>query len=491
MAGIRLVATHSLGGNQEWVLQCEPFLSGMTQWGIVAIAQEANPRVYGQALQGRNTVVVGWPMRLCVGEGEARGTAEGNPQHLLGCRRDRASQDLTVGQPRTGLQDLFGFQPRLLDGWECSGVFSQFWEGLQRNCLATPPIHQRSEAVERKGSVGEVHHLGVDSRSRRGEDSKVLTSRVHPHHPITMSSHAAVAVKELQVKLGGKPILTGVDMDVRPGDLYGLLGRNGAGKTTAMRCLLGYLPYEGGDCSLFGVSSRQVHKVHIPYGVALDPPGMDDTLTLRQNLEVAAIRGGIRGGRSVEDVLTLVGLSHRQHNRGDRLSHGQGRRAAVARALLGDPKLLVLDEPLSGLDPEGVERMLDLFQRLTREEGVTVVLSSHHLREVEHVCNRVGMIEDGITLLEGEVASLLTEAGDGLRIRAQNPDVVRQVLATEQGVEGPPHLQDGDLMVRVVAGFDAAAALVHLVEAGAGVEEYRREHASLIDVFHHALEAHA
>lgn len=306
-----------------------------------------------------------------------------------------------------------------------------------------------------------------------------------------MSSTAAVATKGLQVKLGGKPILKGVDMEVRPGDLYGLLGRNGAGKTTAMRCMLGYLPYEGGDCSLFGVSSSEVHKVQQPYGVALDPPGMDDTLTLRQNLEVAAIRGGIRGGRSVEDVLTLVGLSHRQHNRGDRLSHGQGRRAAVARALLGDPKLLVLDEPLSGLDPEGVERMLGLFQNLTRNDGVTVVLSSHHLREVEHVCNRVGMIEDGITLLEGEVEQLLTEAGDGLRIRAQQPDTVRQVLAGCEGVDGPPHLQDGDLVVRVVSGFDAAKTLVQLVEAQAGVEEYRREHASLIDVFHKALEDQA
>lgn len=312
-----------------------------------------------------------------------------------------------------------------------------------------------------------------------------------PHPSNTMSSQAAVAVQDLKVSLGGKPILKGVGMEVRPGDLYGLLGRNGAGKTTAMRCLLGYLPYSGGDCSIFGVSAKEVHKVSLAYGVALDPPGMDDTLTLRQNLEVAAIRGGIQGGRSVEDTLKLVGLTHRQHNRGDRLSHGQGRRAAVARALLGDPKLLVLDEPLSGLDPEGVERMLELFQQLTREDGVTVVLSSHHLREVEHVCNRVGMIEDGLTLLEGEVKTLLTEAGDGLRIRAAKPDLVRQVLASEPGVEGPPHLQDGDLVVRVVQGFEAAAALTRLVEAGAEVEEYRREHASLIDVFHQALEGGA
>jgi ABC-2 type transport system ATP-binding protein len=215
---------------------------------------------------------------------------------------------------------------------------------------------------------------------------------------------------------------------------------------------------------------------------------MDDTLTLRQNLEVAWIRGGIRGGRTVAEALDLVGLTHRQHNRGDRLSHGQGRRAAVARALLGSPELLVLDEPLSGLDPEGVERMLSLFSALTKNAGVTIVLSSHHLREVEHVCNRVGLIEDGLTLLEGQVPELLASAGDGLRVRSANPAGAAKVL---QGLPGvlPEVLTDGaEISVRVASQFDASAALSKLVEAGLGVEEFAREGASLVDVFHQALE---
>lgn len=302
-----------------------------------------------------------------------------------------------------------------------------------------------------------------------------------------MSGKPAVAVRGLAVRLGGKEILKGVDMEVQPGDLYGLLGRNGAGKTTAMRCLLGYLPYEGGSCEMLGVSSDAVHLVKQPYGVALDPPGLDDTLTLRQNLELAQIRGGIQDGAGVAEVLDLVGLSHRQNNRGDRLSHGQGRRAAVARALLGRPKLLVLDEPLSGLDPEGVERMLTLFRTLAREQGVTVVLSSHHLREVEDVCNRVGLIEDGETVLQGETRQLLTAAGDGLLIRARHEDRVRQIVAGLPGVEGPPQRREGHLELRVGEGFDAAAALVRLVEGGAEVEEYTRHRASLVDVFHQAL----
>jgi len=303
-----------------------------------------------------------------------------------------------------------------------------------------------------------------------------------------MSASLAIEVCGLSVRLGGKPILKGVNLEVRRGDLYGLLGRNGAGKTTAMRCLLGYLPFQGGSCKVLGADSTRIHQVGKPYGVALDPPGMDDTLTLRQNLEVAAIRGGIVGGRGVDEALELVGLTHRQHNRGDRLSHGQGRRAAVARALLGSPELLVLDEPLSGLDPEGVERMLTLFAELTASSRVTIVLSSHHLREVEHVCNRVGMIEDGKTLLEGQVPELLAAAGDGLLLRASNLPGAAQMLARLPGVLPDAVIEGDTLKVRVDSSFQASAALSQLVQAGFGIEEFARQGASLVDVFHRVLE---
>ncbi|MDP6850896.1 MAG: ABC transporter ATP-binding protein, partial [Planctomycetota bacterium] len=196
-----------------------------------------------------------------------------------------------------------------------------------------------------------------------------------------MSASLALHAQGLKLNLGRTPILQGVDMKVHQGDLYGLLGRNGAGKTTTLRAFLGFLPAFSGRIEVLGISSNKLHQVPIPIGVALDPPGLDDTLSVRQNLELARIRGGITKGRTVDEVLNLVGLEHRQHNRGDKLSHGQGRRAAVARALLGSPELLLLDEPLSGLDPEGVEQLLHLFKKLAFEEKVTVVLSSHHLRE--------------------------------------------------------------------------------------------------------------
>lgn len=311
-----------------------------------------------------------------------------------------------------------------------------------------------------------------------------------------MPNQAAFSVAGLKVKLGGTDILTSVDLHVEPGDLYGLLGRNGAGKTTSLRCILGYLPSAKGDCRVFGVPGHSLHLCPVPIGVALDPPGLDDTLTVRQNLQLAVMRGGISGGRSVDEVLELVGLTHRQHNRGDRLSHGQGRRAAVARALLGSPQLLVLDEPLSGLDPEGVEMLIELFRHLSLNEGVTVVLSSHHLREVQDVCTRVGMIEGGVTVLEGETRQLLAEAGDGLRIQlsgleASQPSVIESLLTSLRAREyvlNFEHRGAGLFHGRLQSSADFSKLLAELIQDGFSISEFTPLRATLMDVFRQALE---
>lgn len=259
-----------------------------------------------------------------------------------------------------------------------------------------------------------------------------------------------------------------------------------------MRAFLGLLPAAQGRMEILGTDARALHRCQAPVAVALDPPGLDDTLTVRQNLELARIRAGIRDGRSVDEALELVGLSHRAHHRGDRLSHGQGRRAAVARALLGRPELLVLDEPLSGLDPEGVEVLIGLFRQLAFEEGVTVVLSSHHLREVEAVCTRVGMIEGGRTVLEGRVDVLLQSAGDGLHLRCQDGVQAAKILGAQPQIRDVVQQPDGRLSLvraRLVEDLDLADLLRHLVEAGCGVEEFVRDRASLVDVFQQAVSA--
>ncbi|MFQ5748674.1 MAG: ABC transporter ATP-binding protein [Planctomycetota bacterium] len=302
-----------------------------------------------------------------------------------------------------------------------------------------------------------------------------------------MALVAALTAKELRVRLGRTQVLAGIDLEVRTGDVYGLLGPNGAGKTTTMRCLLGFLPWDSGSCSVLGVSSKRLHALSTSIGVALDPPGLDDTLSVRENLVLACRRGGVKTGRGVEEVLELLDLSAQRNNRGDRLSHGQSRRAAVARALLGAPQMLVLDEPLSGLDPEGVEALLVLFRRLAREEGVTVVLSSHHLREVQEVCNRVGLIAGGQVVLEGETERLLAEAGDGLKIRCGRPQACRELLASHALVQEVEVLGGGRLQARVAAGVPLAPLLEKLAGAGIGLEEFSLHRSSLMEVYRRAV----
>jgi len=278
-----------------------------------------------------------------------------------------------------------------------------------------------------------------------------------------------------------------VDIEVHPGDLYGLLGRNGAGKTTTMRALLGFLPQATGQAQVFGVDAQKLHRVSEPIGVALDPPGLDDSLSVRQNLEIACMRGGITAGRSVDDVLDLVGLTHRQHNRGDKLSHGQGRRAAVARALLGAPKLLLLDEPLSGLDPEGVEQLLELFRKLAFDQGLTVVLSSHHLREVQDVCNRIGIIEHGRCVLEGETRQLLAQAGDSLEIHCGNTKLAVELMTKSSEVTSCEELGNGRLAAKLKEQADLAGLCAQLANADLGLDEFVPRHANLMDVFREAV----
>ncbi|PCH83128.1 MAG: hypothetical protein COB96_01115 [Planctomycetota bacterium] len=301
------------------------------------------------------------------------------------------------------------------------------------------------------------------------------------------STAPVILATGLELKFGSTPILRGVDLSVNPGDLYGLLGRNGAGKTTTMRALLGFLPQFSGHAEIFGVSARKLHLLPQQLGVALDPPGLDDSLSVRQNLELACLRGGIDFGRGVDEVLALVGLTERQHNRSDKLSHGQGRRAAVARALLGDPQLLLLDEPLSGLDPEGVELLLELFRRLSFDEGVTVVLSSHHLREVQDVCNRVGMIEQGRCILEGDTRDLIAAAGDTLDIHCADSQRALELLSTNPLVRKAEETGSGRLHARLHEDVDLVALCASMAAADIGLDQFNPCHASLMDVFFEAV----
>jgi len=275
-----------------------------------------------------------------------------------------------------------------------------------------------------------------------------------------------------------------VDLTVEKGDVFGYLGPNGAGKTTSLRMLLGLIRPTEGSIRLFG---RDPHVVGAKAlgGVAgfVEGPTFYPYLTARRNLRLLAAYddGDLRSKRSrIEELLELVELRDRGDDKVGGYSHGMRQRLGIAAALLRDPKLLLLDEPTTGLDPAGMRDMRDLVRRLA-SEGITVLLSSHLLGEVEELCNRVAIIRKGRIVYEGQLQELLATASTGYRLRSPEPDRARALLLNQPGIR---EVVSADGALRFQADEDAVAALsIALGQARIGVTALVPETASLEELF--------
>src|SRR3954462_1685990 len=225
----------------------------------------------------------------------------------------------------------------------------------------------------------------------------------------------ALTTTALTKRFGDRTVVDHADLAVPSGAVAGFIGPNGAGKTTTMAMLLGLVRPTGGEAAVLGESvdhpERYLHRV----GALLEGPALWPGLSADDNLRVLAALGGHDPAR-IPDVLDLVGLSERGGDRFVRLSFGMKQRLGIAGALLGDPELLVLDEPTNGLDPAGMADMRDLLVDVAAG-GQTVILSSHLLAEVQEICDRVGVISDGRLLTESTVADLRGAAALVVRAR--------------------------------------------------------------------------
>jgi ABC-2 type transport system ATP-binding protein len=271
---------------------------------------------------------------------------------------------------------------------------------------------------------------------------------------------------------------------VEKGDVFGYLGPNGAGKTTSLRMLLGLIRPTEGSIRLFGRDPHVIGAKALD-GVAgfVEGPTFYPYLTARRNLRLLAAYddGDRRAKRSrIEELLELVELSDRGDDKVGGYSHGMRQRLGIAAALLRDPKLLLLDEPTTGLDPAGMRDMRDLVRRLA-SEGITVLLSSHLLGEVEELCNRVAIIRKGRIVYEGQLQDLLATATTGYRLRSPEPDRARALLLNQPGIR---EVVSVDGALRFQADEDAVAVLsIALGQARIGVTALVPETASLEELF--------
>src|SRR5262245_35719494 len=211
----------------------------------------------------------------------------------------------------------------------------------------------------------------------------------------------AIAIQGLTHRFAADPVLRGVNLTVPEGSIYGFLGPNGAGKTTTLRLVLGLLSRQEGSILVFGQTLEQ-HRLAIlqQLGSSIETPSVYGHLTAFENLEIW--RRVFRcDRRRIREVLELVDLAGTGSKRAERFSLGMKQRLGIAVALLHEPSLLVLDEPTNGLDPHGILEMRRLLASLNREQGVTILVSSHILSEIERLVTHVGVIHRGTMRFEG------------------------------------------------------------------------------------------
>ncbi|MCZ6695535.1 MAG: ATP-binding cassette domain-containing protein [Acidobacteria bacterium] len=241
-----------------------------------------------------------------------------------------------------------------------------------------------------------------------------------------MSAYRVVEVEELVHDYAGHPALRGVGFDVRDGEIFGLLGPNGGGKTTLFRILSTILQPSGGVARIMGHDVvREPHAVRERIGVVFQSPAVDRKLTVRENLTIHGRLYGLNGATlrdAIDRMLRTVGLEGRAGERAETLSGGLLRRVEIAKGLLHKPPLLLLDEPSTGLDPAARNDLWDHLDRLRSNDGVTVLMTTHLMEEAER-CDRIGILHEGRLVALGTPHDLKGEiGGDVIVIATPSPD---------------------------------------------------------------------
>jgi ABC-2 type transport system ATP-binding protein len=272
-----------------------------------------------------------------------------------------------------------------------------------------------------------------------------------------------------------------VDLNVHTGDVYGFLGPNGAGKTTTLRMALGLITPTDGTVELFGRDPMR-EGARALEGVAgfVEAPRFYPYLSGRKNLELLAALDGADARWRIDEVLDLVELLPRARHRVGGYSHGMRQRLGIAAALLRSPRLMILDEPATGLDPAGMRDMRLLIRRLAGE-GITVLLSSHQLPEVQELCDRVAIVDSGRVVYEGALADLRRQGGAGYRLRTTDDAHALQIARAQPGIA---HVSGDEAGVAFEGEEQAVGALsLALARSGIGVLTLIPELATLEDLF--------
>ncbi len=305
--------------------------------------------------------------------------------------------------------------------------------------------------------------------------AQVVAEQAGPRLPATRTADGRIVVTHLTKVFGGVKAVDDLSFTVEPGSVMGFLGPNGAGKTTTLRCILGLIAPTHGTTTVSGCAYADLAHPLGTVGALLESCDFHPGRTARNHLRVLCAAAGIPDRRA-DEVLEMTGMAEAADRRVGAFSTGMRQRLGLAAALLGDPSVLILDEPANGLDPAGINWVRQMLRYLAGE-GRTVLVSSHLLAEMEHTADNIVIINKGRLVQSGTLADILATTTVAVRVRSPETDRLHAVLA---GAGLPVEARNGALLV----GHADGARVGHLAfAAGIELQELTEEHSDLEQVF--------
>ena len=281
---------------------------------------------------------------------------------------------------------------------------------------------------------------------------------------------------------GGFLAVNQVSIHVERGEVYGLIGRNGAGKTTLLKMIANLATPTSGTYSIYDANGQKSPSMRSKVGVLIEDPGVFQNLSAFQNLKAKAIASGIKNDRYLNDLLAFVGLYGVGKKPVKNFSLGMRQRLGIAIAMVNDPELMLLDEPINGLDPQGIAEVRNLIHRLCVEKHISIIISSHILEELSKVANRYGIIHNGILMAEATNEELLSRCRPRLFLKTSDNDAASAVLR-ELGINDFSVVDD-HIEVRERA-HEGGAISMALAQKGIQTLEMRTEGQSVEDYYFH------
>ena len=279
-------------------------------------------------------------------------------------------------------------------------------------------------------------------------------------------------------KYGDRTILNNINMTINKGDIYGFIGKNGAGKTTFMRVVLSLTPFNAGEISFY--DNKTIKEVGLKVGSLIESPGLYKTATAYENLKRFSILYGAEEEK-IDEILKIVGLEKARNKKVKNFSLGMKQRLGIAIALLGEPELLLLDEPINGLDPEGIKEIRDVIIKLNKEKNITFLISSHLLDELSKIVTRYGIIDNGVLIEEIEASELKNKCKNKLIIECDDLGKAKSILSKKYK-ENELKIEKDKLEIHSHL-EDAASINKELVESGISVSSLYPNYDSLEEYF--------